>query len=72
MPVMKVSEIVADLLKMPQDAELYVSQADDERAYRCGGPFLTTDGDVILSVGAIFIEGWEEDEPATEALIPYE
>jgi len=72
MPILKVSEILAQLEKMPQDADVFVSQYDNERAYRIGGPFLTTSGEVVLSVGALYIDGFEEDEAATEELIPYE
>lgn len=61
MPLVSVAELVQELQALPdQDAPVYLSQEDDERAFRVGGPYLTTDGDVVLSHGAIFIDDFEE------------
>lgn len=49
-----------------QDLEVFVAQDATERAYRVGDPFLTTDGDVVLSIGAVFLDDYEEADDDDE------
>lgn len=52
-----VKDLVEKLKALPnQDAKVFVEQEDSDLAYRVGDPYMTTDGDAVLSVGAIFID----------------
>lgn len=62
-----VAQLIAKLQALPADAQaadIFATSGNSRTgaAYRVGEPFLTTEGDVVLSVGSAFIDDYEEVE----------